>query len=73
MPELILGPILRYLADLQGVHLEITGGDLVEAGVPESPALGRALEETLRKKLDGELSGREEELRFALEVARSAS
>lgn len=67
------GPILRYLADLQGVQLEITGNDLVEAGVPESPAVGRALEETLRKKLDGELSGRDEELRHALEVARSAS
>ena len=67
------GPILRYLADLQGVRLEITGDDLVEAGVPESPALGRALEETLRKKLDGELDGRDEELRFALEVARSTS
>ncbi len=66
-------PILRYLADLQGVRLEITGRDLVEAGVPESPALGRALEETLRKKLDGELEGRDEELRFALEVARSTS
>jgi tRNA nucleotidyltransferase (CCA-adding enzyme) len=67
------GPILRYLADLQGVQLEITGRDLVEAGIPESPALGRALEETLRKKLDGELSSRDEELRFALEVARSAN
>jgi tRNA nucleotidyltransferase (CCA-adding enzyme) len=67
------GPILRYLADLQGVRLEITGRDLVEAGIPESPALGRALEETLRKKLDGELSSRDEELRFALEVARSAN
>ena len=67
------GPILRYLADLQGVGLEITGRDLVDAGVPESPALGRALEETLRKKLDGELAGRDEELRYALEVARSTS
>ena len=66
-------PILRYLADLQGVKLEITGDDLVEAGVAESPALGRALEETLKKKLDGELDGRDEELRYALEVARSTS
>lgn len=67
------GPILRYLADLQGVQLEITGTDLVNEGIPESPALGFALEQTLRKKLDGELSGREEELRYALEVARSTS
>jgi tRNA nucleotidyltransferase (CCA-adding enzyme) len=67
------GPVLRYLANLQGVRLAITGRDLVEAGIPESPALGRALEATLRKKLDGELAGRDEELRFALEVARSTS
>ena len=64
-------PILRYLADLQGVRLDITGRDLMDAGIPESPAIGRALEETLRKKLDGGLAGRDEELRYALEVARS--
>jgi tRNA nucleotidyltransferase (CCA-adding enzyme) len=62
--------VLRYLADLRGVRLEITGHDLVEAGVPESPALGRALEETLRRKLDGEVSGRDEELATALALAR---
>lgn len=66
-------PILRYLADLQDIRLEITGNDLLEAGVAESPALGRALEETLRRKLDGQLAGRDEELRYALEVARSTS
>ena len=67
------GPILRYLASLQDVRLEITGRDLVDAGIPESPAVGRALEETLKRKLDGELEGRDEELRFALEVARSTA
>jgi tRNA nucleotidyltransferase (CCA-adding enzyme) len=67
------GPILRYLADLQGVQLEITGDDLIAAGVPESPLVGLALEETLRKKLDGDLDGRDAELRYALEVARSTS
>jgi tRNA nucleotidyltransferase (CCA-adding enzyme) len=63
-------PVLRYLADLRGVRLEITGHDLVAAGVPESPELGRALEETLRRKLDGEVSGREQELELALALAR---
>ena len=38
--------------------------------MPESPAVGRALRETLRRKLDGEVSGREEELRTALALAR---
>ncbi|MFL5782134.1 MAG: hypothetical protein ACJ760_12550 [Thermoleophilaceae bacterium] len=65
------GPIQRFLADLRDVHLEVTGDDLVAAGVPESPAIGRALDETLRLKLDGRLAGgREEELSTALEIAR---
>jgi tRNA nucleotidyltransferase (CCA-adding enzyme) len=63
-------PVLRYLADLRGVRLEITGDDLIEAGIPQSPELGRALEETLRRKLDGEVSGRDEELELALSLAR---
>jgi tRNA nucleotidyltransferase (CCA-adding enzyme) len=63
-------PILRYVRDLRGAALEITGTDLIAAGVPESPAVGEALEETLRQKLDGHVSGRDEELRVALAVAR---
>jgi tRNA nucleotidyltransferase (CCA-adding enzyme) len=64
-------PILTFATELRHVQLEIGGDDLVEAGVPESPAIGRALEETLRRKVDGELSGRDEELRTALELART--
>jgi tRNA nucleotidyltransferase (CCA-adding enzyme) len=52
------------------VRLEITGYDLVEAGVPESPELGRALDETLRRKLDGQVTGRDQELELALALAR---
>jgi tRNA nucleotidyltransferase (CCA-adding enzyme) len=63
-------PILRWLGELSRVRLEIGGGDLLAAGIPEGPAIGRALEETLRRKLDGFVGGREEELRTALEVAR---
>jgi tRNA nucleotidyltransferase (CCA-adding enzyme) len=63
-------PILRFVTDLSRVRLEITGQDLLRAGVPESPAVGRALEETLRRKLDGELSGRDDELAVALETAK---
>ena len=66
-------PVLRYVGDLSGVRLEVTGDDLIEAGIPESPAIGRALEETLRLKLDGRVDGREQELAKALELAREAS
>ena len=63
-------PILRWATRLRGVTLEISGDDLLAAGVPEGPAVGRALEETLRRKLDGIVSGRDEELETALLLAR---
>jgi tRNA nucleotidyltransferase (CCA-adding enzyme) len=63
-------PILRWATDLRHVRLEITGDDLVAAGVPPGPALGAALDETLRRKLDGRVSGRDDELRVALELVR---
>jgi tRNA nucleotidyltransferase (CCA-adding enzyme) len=63
-------PILRWVTDLSGVKLEIGGDDLLTAGVSEGPAVGRALEETLRRKLDGLVRGRDEELQTALELAR---
>jgi tRNA nucleotidyltransferase (CCA-adding enzyme) len=63
-------PILEWSSRLRHVKLDITGDDLVAAGVEPGPALGRALSETLRAKLDGEVDGRDEELRYALRVAR---
>jgi tRNA nucleotidyltransferase (CCA-adding enzyme) len=63
-------PILSWVTDLSGVALEIGGDDLLAAGVPEGPAIGRSLEETLRRKLDGLVQGRDEELRTALGLAR---
>jgi tRNA nucleotidyltransferase (CCA-adding enzyme) len=62
-------PVLRWVTDLRGVGLEISGADLLAAGVPEGPDIGRALEETLRRKLDGLVSGRDEELETALQLA----
>jgi tRNA nucleotidyltransferase (CCA-adding enzyme) len=59
----------RYLAEWREVGLEIDGSDLIAAGVPEGPALGRGLRAALRRKLDGEVSGREQELAVALEAA----
>ncbi|HEX5376533.1 MAG TPA: hypothetical protein VFW48_10295, partial [Solirubrobacterales bacterium] len=61
----------RYLAEWRGVSLEIDGSDLMAAGVPQGPALGRGLREALRRKLDGEISGREQELAVAVEAAGS--
>ena len=63
-------PILRWVTELSDVRLEIDGDDLLAAGVAEGPALGHALEETLRRKLDGIVSGREDELETALLLAQ---
>ncbi|HEU4980157.1 MAG TPA: hypothetical protein VFT14_03000 [Solirubrobacterales bacterium] len=60
----------RYAEELRHAGLEITGDDLIREGVPEGPAIGRGLEAALSGKLDGELSGRDEELRIALAAAR---
>jgi tRNA nucleotidyltransferase (CCA-adding enzyme) len=60
-----------YVGEWSAVSLEITGEDLLAAGIPEGPALGRGLDEALRRKLDGEIRGREEELRAALDAARA--
>ena len=61
----------RYLGEWREVGLEIDGADLIGAGLSQGPALGRGLEEALRRKLDGEISGRDQELAVALDVARS--
>ncbi|HYU61398.1 MAG TPA: hypothetical protein VEK39_11610 [Solirubrobacterales bacterium] len=59
-----------YVGEWRHVGLEITGQDLITAGVPEGPALGRGLKTALARKLDGEIAGREAELSAALEAAR---
>lgn len=63
-------PIERYIERLSGAGLEITGDDLRDAGIPEGPAIGRALRETLQRKLDGEVAGRDAELELAIGIAR---
>jgi tRNA nucleotidyltransferase (CCA-adding enzyme) len=62
----------RYLTEWRSVRLEIDGEDLIAAGVSQGPALGRGLAEALRRKLDGEIGGREQELEAALAAAGEA-
>jgi tRNA nucleotidyltransferase (CCA-adding enzyme) len=77
--ELVLARVLGaewlddYLGAWRSVRLEIDGEDLIAAGVPQGPALGRGLAEALRRKLDGELSGRDEELAVALRAVQEGS
>ena len=55
----------RYFGDFRQVGLEISGDDLAELGLQESPRVGAILEELLRRKLNGELDGRESEIEAA--------
>jgi tRNA nucleotidyltransferase (CCA-adding enzyme) len=74
--ELLLGRALgaewldEYVGKWRAVELEIDGSDLIAAGVPEGPELGRGLAAALRAKLDGKIDGREQELATAIEAAR---
>jgi tRNA nucleotidyltransferase (CCA-adding enzyme) len=63
------GAAREWLDRLRDVRLEIDGRDLLEAGVPEGPAVGRGLSAALEAKLDGSLAGREDELAAALRAA----
>lgn len=56
----------QWLSRLRHVRLEITGADLLAAGVPPGPALGRGLAAALAAKLDGRAADRCGELSVAL-------
>jgi tRNA nucleotidyltransferase (CCA-adding enzyme) len=59
----------RWLSELRHVRLRIAGEDLLAAGVPEGPEVGRRLRATLALRLDGEIApGREAELRAAVRL-----
>jgi tRNA nucleotidyltransferase (CCA-adding enzyme) len=59
----------RWLQELRHVRLEINGRDLLAAGIPEGPEVGRRLQAALDRKLDGLLyGGREAELAAALDA-----
>jgi tRNA nucleotidyltransferase (CCA-adding enzyme) len=62
-------PARQWLERLRDVRLEIDGRDLLAAGVPEGPAVGRGLAAARAAKLDGEVAGREAELAAALRGA----
>ncbi|MGH2995354.1 MAG: CBS domain-containing protein [Gaiellaceae bacterium] len=62
----------RYFEELRSVRLEISGGDLVELGLGESPRVGAILEEILRRKVNGELDGRAAELEAARELIQAS-
>ena len=63
-----LEPLREYFRQLRDVRLEVTGSDLAELGLGESPRVGEVLAELRRRKLNGDLDGRESELAAAREL-----
>lgn len=63
-----LEPLHAYFRKLRDVRLDIGGGDLARLGLRESPRVGEILAELRRRKLNGELDGRESELQAAREL-----
>ena len=61
-------PLHDYFRRLRDVRLEITGADLADLGLGESPRVGEVLSELRRRKLNGELDGRDSELAAAREL-----
>lgn len=60
----------QYLTVWSKVELAIDGSDLLEAGIPQGPAIGRGLRAARQKRLEGEIVNRDHELAVALEAAR---
>jgi tRNA nucleotidyltransferase (CCA-adding enzyme) len=59
----------QYLTIWRRTELEIDGDDLIAKGIPQGPAVGRGLRAARLKKLEGKISGRDEELATALAAA----
>jgi tRNA nucleotidyltransferase (CCA-adding enzyme) len=57
-----------YFERLRAVRLEVDGDDLAALGLGESPRVGEVLAELRRRKLNGKLDGRAEELAAAREL-----
>jgi tRNA nucleotidyltransferase (CCA-adding enzyme) len=63
------GQAREWLERLRHIRLSIDGRDLIAAGVPEGPAIGRGLRAALAAKLDGGAADRDRELTEALNAA----
>jgi tRNA nucleotidyltransferase (CCA-adding enzyme) len=64
--------ISHFISELSGVKNLLTGDDLREMGVPETSLCGDILRRLLDKRLDGEVTTREEEVAFVREFLEEA-
>lgn len=64
--------LIAYITNYMNAQPDVTGSELISAGIPAGPWIRAALLEALRVKLD-EGRDREEQLKVALKVARNAA
>ncbi len=63
--------VALYLERLRDVRPDITGADLLRAGIAPGPRIATGLEAALASKLDGRAQGRDEQLLAALAAIRT--
>lgn len=57
--------VLDFMARLRPIKPGVTGRDLIAAGIPSGPAIGKILEAIVVEKLNGRLGSPQEELSYA--------
>ena len=62
----------QWQDELRWIELEITGADLLAAGVPEGPRVGAGLDAALAAKVSHGLRDADAELEIALEAAKES-
>jgi tRNA nucleotidyltransferase (CCA-adding enzyme) len=62
----------RWMNDWRGTRPEVTGDDLLRAGIPAGEAIGAGLRAALEARLNSGLTGRDAQLEVALSAARKA-
>ncbi|MCZ6539666.1 MAG: hypothetical protein O6922_07555 [Chloroflexi bacterium] len=59
------GRMVEYMDKIRFEEPEITGDDLIAAGIPEGPVIGKLIDLVTRARLDGQVKTKEEELALA--------
>ncbi len=70
-PELV-ERLVTFAVAAQGAHLTVRGDDVIAAGVPAGPIVGRILGDLFLRTLDGELHGEDDERRVLAELVTQA-
>ncbi len=59
------GRLTDYIDEIRFVKPDLTGADLIDAGIPEGPIIGKLMDVVRRARLDGQVSTKQEELALA--------